>query len=158
MSAARRTAFTLYGLIALASLGFGLVYLTRDSFQPYHADAVGMPFDSLEPPLQVLILALMKVAAGGWLALVVFTVPLLLGPFRKGDRLTRFAIPLGLLACYGPTLWATLMVLTQTPATPPWYGAATACASILLAVALDRPWQRVDAEPAEAAAAGGRAG
>lgn len=39
-------AFICYSLAALGSIGFGLVYLARSSFMPYHRDAISTPWVS----------------------------------------------------------------------------------------------------------------
>lgn len=57
-----------YFLAAILLAAFGGVYLFRSEFMPYHADALGMDWNSVDRTVQVLILALMRVAGGGWLA------------------------------------------------------------------------------------------
>ena len=140
MEKRRKVALVLYFLVALASLALGLTYFLLDHFLPYHETAVGIPWDQLNSRLQTLLLALMQVAAGGWLALFVLLMALILVPFRRGQRWARFIIPVGILAFYLPTLHATLQVLENTPAVPPWYGAAIACAAAVIGLLLDAPW------------------
>ncbi|MGB6923619.1 MAG: membrane dipeptidase [Methyloceanibacter sp.] len=147
MTTRRKIALVLYFLVALFSFGLGLTYGLRDQFQSYHETAVGVPWDQLDSRLQTLLLALMEVAAGGWLALFVLTMALLFGPFRRGEHWARVIIPLGILTLYIPTLLATLRVLTNTPAVPPWYGAAAACAAAVIGFYLDRPWSRSPDRP-----------
>ncbi|MGB2933041.1 MAG: hypothetical protein WBB88_11915, partial [Methyloceanibacter sp.] len=95
MTTRRKIALVLYFLVALFSFGLGLTYGLRDQFQSYHETAVGVPWDQLDSRLQTLLLALMEVAAGGWLALFVLTMALLFGPFRRGEHWARVIIPLG---------------------------------------------------------------
>ena len=142
METRRRIARVLYVLVALASLALGLTYFLLDHFLPYHETAVGVPWDQLDSRLQTLLLALMEVAAGGWLALFVLLMALILVPFQRGERWARFIIPVGILAFYLPTLHATLKVLEHTPAVPPWYGAAIACAAAVIGFFLDGPWSK----------------
>jgi hypothetical protein len=138
----RRAAIAIHLVQAVVCFGFAARYALPDTILPYHADALGMTTEDLPEATRVLILALMDVAAAGWLALGVMVAALALGPFARGDRLARWLVPAGLLVFYVPTLLATLQVLRGTPADPPWYGPAVACAMALVALALDAPWSR----------------
>ena len=140
MKTRHKIALVLYVLVCLFSLWLGLTYFLLRHFQPYHEQAVGVPWDQLDARLQTLLLALMEVAAGGWFALSVLTLALVIVPYRRGERWARIIIPIGILAFYGPTLLATLRVLRDTPAVPPWYGAAIACVAAVIGLFLDRPW------------------
>jgi len=48
---------------------FGFAYLLKPSFMPYHAEAVGMPWEDVPYNFQRLIWTYMKAASGGWIAL-----------------------------------------------------------------------------------------
>ena len=84
--------------------------------------------------------AVLSSGASGWFALFVLPMALIIVPFRRGDRWARIIIPVGILTFYLPTLHATLQVLNHTPAVPPWYGAAIACAAAVIGFFLDAPW------------------
>ena len=126
----------------IVSIGLGAVYLFRESFMPYHAEALSRSWIELEPTLQALIGALMNVAGAGWVALGVATLVLVALPVRRGEQWARVLVPMLLLLFYIPTLFATLTVLRETPASPPWYGNAGACLVALAAFFLDTPWRR----------------
>lgn len=67
MSIRMKLAFSCYFLSGVLLVGFGLVYMFRAEFMPYHAVAVGMSWAEVPPQFQVLILALMKgVGAHAW--------------------------------------------------------------------------------------------
>jgi hypothetical protein len=136
MRLADRLAFLCYGLVALLAVAFGLVYLTRSEFMPYHGDAVGMPWAELDPRLQTLLLALLRLAGGGFLAAGIALGILLLIPFRRGDPWVRWALPLVGLASALPTLLAVLLVQNRTPARPPIVFALLAVALIVIGAAL----------------------
>jgi hypothetical protein len=55
-------------MAALILFVFGMIYLLRGSFMPYHSEAVGMSWEQVQPSMQYLLLALMRAAAGGFLA------------------------------------------------------------------------------------------
>ena len=120
----RTVAFCCHLLAALSLLIFALVYLFRSEFMPYHAVAVGQNWAEVDPAFQVLTLALMKVAGGGWLATALAVIILLLIPFRKGARWADWAIPVIGLPASVSSLYVTLYVAHHTPASPPWIAAA----------------------------------
>lgn len=132
MNSKLKIAFSFHGLTVIILSIFGFVYLFQPQFMPYHADAVEMQWSELAPGLRVLILALMKVVAGAWLAGASAMALLLIFPFRKGERWSYFAVPLIGLLLSGSSLYATLYVRGNTPANPPWIAAAV---SIVLLVA-----------------------
>jgi hypothetical protein len=137
----RKIAATFYVVNALVSIALGGLYLFRGSFMPYHAEALGQRWADLEPALQTLLKALMEVAGAGWIGIGVATLVLVAVPMRRGETWGRLLIPTLFLIFYVPTLLATLAVLNQTPAAPPWYGNAIACLATLAGVLVDAPWR-----------------
>lgn len=137
-----RVAAWIYTFIAIPSLVLGTIYLFSPTFMPYHAVALGKEWTALDIATQVLIKALMEVAAGGWLALGALLLLLVAFPIRRGERWARWTAPIAALLFYVPTLLATLSVLQHTPATPPWHGNLFMCVASVLAFLLDAPWQR----------------
>ncbi len=136
-----RVAAFLYAAVAFVSLVLGAIYLFRDSFMPYHAAALGKDWDELGPATQTLLKALMEVAAGGWLALGTLVLLLVAFPIWRGERWARLAVPAALLIFYVPTLLATLSVLHETPASPPWRFNVVACLCAVVGFVLDAPWR-----------------
>ena len=112
-------AFICYLVAAIGSIGFGLVYLARSTFMPYHRDAISTPWEKLEKPYQALFLGLIKVAGGGFLVSGLSVVFMTLFPFRAGEEWVRFAIPIVGLSMAFPVLFATVHVRRHTPASPP---------------------------------------
>jgi len=137
----RRVAAWIYAGIALPSLALGTIYLFRPTFMPYHAVALGKEWAELDAATQALIKALMEVAGGGWLALGTLMLLLVAFPIRRGERWARWAAPTASLLFYVPTLLATLSVLQQTPASPPWRANLGMCVASVIAFLLDAPWQ-----------------
>ena len=86
---------------------------------PYHAVAVGQSWAEVDPAFQVLILALMKVTGGGWLATALAVGILLSIPFAKGARWCYWAIPIIGLPTSLSSLYVTTYVAHNTPASPP---------------------------------------
>lgn len=127
-----RITFACYLLGCLALLVLALTYLLRSEFMPYHAVAVGRSWAEVDPSFQILISALMKVTGGGWLATALAVGILLLIPFRQGLRWAYWAIPVIGLPTSLTSLYATLYVARNTPASPPWMAAALG--TLLLAI------------------------
>ena len=119
MSNTSLISFISYGLVALISILFGLIYLIRDRFMPYHSKAVDLSWSDLEPNLQVLIIALMRAAGGGFLATGLAMLILLIIHSQTGDTQAIYGIPLISFCTSLGALYATLLVKTRTPGTPP---------------------------------------
>ena len=142
-----RVAAWLYAVTAIVSLVLGSIYFFRPTFMPYHSVALSKDWEQLDHATQTLIKGLMEVAAGGWLALGALVLFLVAFPIRRGERWARFAAPIGLLLCYVPTLLATLSVLRETPASPPWLPTGALCVAAVLGFLLDAPWSSGSALP-----------
>ncbi len=140
-SLSKTLASVVYGVTAVVSLVLGSIYLFSSQFMPYHAEALSTDWEQLDSATQTLLLALMDVAGAGWLALGTGLLVLIFLPFRNNRKWAGYLIPALILLFYMPTLLATLNVLNQTPANPPWYGNAIALASALVGVIIDRPWR-----------------
>lgn len=141
MSLRRKIGATFYVVNSLVSLILGSTYLFRDSFMPYHADALQRSWGEVDPALQTLLGALMDVAGAGWIGIGVATLVLVAVPLRRGERWGRLLIPALFLIFYVPTLLATVAVMHETPATPPWYGNALACVATVAGIVADGPWR-----------------
>ena len=119
-----KVTFFCYLLAALLLAAFGVTYLFRSSFLPYHAVAVGRSWTEVEPAFQSLILNLMKVVGGGFLGTAFAMIILLFKALRKGQQWSFWAIfIMGLIASL-TSLYATINVGLNTPASPPWMAAA----------------------------------
>jgi hypothetical protein len=63
--------FISYFLAFLIILAFSVIYLRRSDFLPYHSIAIARTWDKVDSRMQLLIMALIKVAGGAWLALAI---------------------------------------------------------------------------------------
>jgi len=142
MSLRARVVVVLYAVNAVISIALGAMYLFRQTFMPYHEAALGRPWSKLDVELQSLLGALMDVAGAGWMALGIAIIVLVAIPVRRGERWARFLVPGLFMLFYVPTLLATLTVLNETTASPPWYGNAVACLVAAIAFFIDAPWRR----------------
>ena len=136
MSGRQKVTFLCYLLAVSLLIVFGLMYLFRSEFMPYHAVALGASWSELDPAFQILLLALMRVVGGGFLATACAMGILLLKPFRQGIRWAYWAIPaIGLVASFA-SLYATIYVTRNTPASPPWIAAALGALLLVMGLIL----------------------
>jgi hypothetical protein len=129
-----KAAFGCHLAAILIVIAFGFTYLFRTEFMPYHAVAVGVPWDQVNLSFQVLILGLMRAVGGACFAVAVLELILLLVPFRQGAVWARWTIPAGGLVMSAAALYAMTYVALHTPATPPWI--APAAGALLLVIGL----------------------
>ena len=138
MSTPRSIAFCLYFLCFLAPFVFGVRYLVRSRFLPYHQAALNMPWEALDFRLQTLLLGLIKAAAGGMLATAAGGFSILFLPFRAGASWANWAL-LAILLCGGlPTIYATNRVWRKTGASTPQLPAILVVALGVIACAIAR--------------------
>jgi hypothetical protein len=136
MTTRGKAAAVSYSIVALISVVLGSIYLFSSQFMPYHAAALGTAWVALEPAEQTLLLALMRVAGGGWVAVGITLAVLVAVPFRQGQAWAVWLIPLLGLVFYLPNLYATVRVTLDTPATAPWYGNLAGIVALLAGYAL----------------------
>ena len=116
----KKYVFTSYLLIGLIGLMFSFLYLFSPHFMPYHAAAVKMEWNEINPDFQVLILALMRVSGGGWLATSGSILTLLVFSYKKERYWINPAILILGLSVLIPTFIATISVKLHTMGNPPW--------------------------------------
>jgi len=136
MTTRGKAAAVSYSIVALISVVLGSIYLFSSQFMPYHAAALGTTWAALEPAEQTLLLALMRVAGGGWVAVGIALAVLVAVPFRQGQAWAMWLIPLLGLVFYLPNLYATVRVTLDTPANAPWYGNLAGIVALLVGYAL----------------------
>jgi len=127
----QQISFGSYSLVAVIGLAFGLIYLIRSKFMPYHSAAVGLAWTEVDERFRILIIAILRVAGGGFLAASAATIFLLLIPFRSGELWANWALLAVGLASAVPSLIATLLIKLKTPASPPWIAAVAAIVLLL---------------------------
>ena len=137
MKSLRTIAYLCYGLVGLLGFVFAYIYLIRPEFMPYHADAVGASWNEIDASIKVLIIALMRVSGGGWLATSLSITLLLIARIKFQKIYFGFALVLVGLGGLIPTLYATLYVRANSPAVPPWMAAAGGILILIMALVMD---------------------
>ncbi|MGB7299257.1 MAG: hypothetical protein WBD34_08045 [Burkholderiaceae bacterium] len=124
----------------MADVILGARYFSANQFMPYHAQAISASWPEVDSGIQTLILALMKVAGGGWLALGFLTIVLAVAAFKTGSAGIRWALPTGTLIFYAASFVATWGVYQETGAPTPWGQSLAMIGLALLALVIDAPW------------------
>ena len=90
--------------VALAGILFGVRYMRRDAFLPYHAAVAGKSWAELDPGVQAVILGMLKIIGGGFVTLGV-TLLWLCFSLHEGVRWAPWAILTISAAALGPMLY-----------------------------------------------------
>ena len=125
-----------FSIVILVGLLFAGLYLFRRKFMPYHADAVERPWSELDKEIRVLVIALMRVVGGGWLASSLAMSIFLYIFILNGDLYAAVAIVITGLAVSIPTLIATLIVKHRSKANPPVFAAVLSMVLLLAGLAI----------------------
>jgi hypothetical protein len=109
-------------LVALAGILFGVRYMRRDAFLPYHAAVAGKSWPELDPGVQVVILGMLRIIGGGFATLGV-TLLWLCFALHEGARWAPWAILTISALALGPMLYVAAKLRAfrpeaQTPVRP----------------------------------------
>ena len=106
-------------LAALMILGVGLTYLFKNSFMPYHGEAISLEWNKVDSSIQFLILALMRAVSGGFIAVAILTA--FLQKKFASDKITwiPLLILIGGLIVSLASIYATLIVRFNSLGKPP---------------------------------------
>ena len=137
MKTLKTISFISYALVGLLGFVFAFIYLFRSEFMPYHAVAVGSEWTTVDESMKILILALMRVSGGGWLATAISITFLLIARSKFTSSIFSIGMTLVGLGALIPTLYATLFVRSNSPADPPWFAAVIGIALLVIALVLD---------------------
>jgi uncharacterized protein YjeT (DUF2065 family) len=102
-------------LVALAGIVFGVRYVRRDAFLPYHAAVAGKAWSELDPGVQVIILGMLKIIGGGFVTLGV-TLLWLCFALHEGARWAPWAILTISAVALGPMLYVAKKLRSFRPA------------------------------------------
>lgn len=121
MDKTKLVAVGLYSIVVLITALGGLQFVTATSFLEYHATAAGVTWSSLNPDLQMLILAGFKIAGSGFITVALSLALMILFSFtRQASSWSAIAIPLVGLVFWSSVLSTTLLIYSATGAETPW--------------------------------------
>ena len=135
-----KLALGIFLVAGAVDISLGATYFCSKRFMSYHAEAVGTPWQELDAGVQTLVLALMKLAGGGWFALGVVTIALALAAVKTRSVLARWTLPVGTLISWSASFAATWGVYQATGASTPWGPSLAMIGLAFFAFAMDAPW------------------
>ena len=109
-------------IVALAVIVFGVRYMRRDSFMPYHAAVAGKSWSELDAGVQRVVLGMLRIIGGGFATLGV-TLLWLCFALHEGARWAPWAILTVSAAALVPMLYVAIQLRSfrpdaQTPVRP----------------------------------------
>ena len=106
-------------LAVVLLLGMGLIYLLKNSFMPYHSEAVSLEWNEVYFGTQFLILALMRAISGGFIAIAVVIAFLQYKFSSTKIKWLPIIILISGLIVGITSIYATLIVKFNTAGSPP---------------------------------------
>jgi hypothetical protein len=130
------TPIALYFMVGVISLVMAYKSLFFKKFIPFHEQAAGKPLESLDLPIQHVIIALMRVSGLGFLVVALLLCIFPVVNYFRPDAFAKYAVPaISFLYCSG--LFVTNYYLhKQTKAKTPWKGALAAMALISIGIVI----------------------
>lgn len=122
-----------YGLAFLITAAFACAYLARSTFMPYHEVAAGRAWTEVDPGMQLLLLALIKVVGAASLALAVggyFQLYMLFS--GQWTYLLLIGFQIYCLITIAPPVMIATVVRRKTTARPPIF---SGCVALILTLA-----------------------
>ncbi|MEG1042876.1 MAG: hypothetical protein RSE94_23465 [Pseudomonas sp.] len=114
-------ALSAYLLAFLVVATFAMIYVNRARFMPYHSQAVARPWSELDPRVQLLMLAFMRIVGWAWLAATCAGLMFLYLVFFEFPGLLQLLGFQGFcLLMIAPVIVVSGHVQRQTGAKTPW--------------------------------------
>ena len=134
----KKIASTANYLAAALLMSFGLVYLTKASFMPYHSEAVSLEWEAIEQEFHILILALMRAVGGGFVAASISIIVLQYHFDKNRIKWIPLLILLVGTIISATSIYATAIVRLNTPGNPPTSVAIFGLILIIIGYLLNR--------------------
>ena len=128
--------YALYIIVGLITFGIGLRFLLSKKFFSYHREATGLEWNNIDKSLQMIILAIMKMAGIGitCLSVLIITYPFM---FMCSDNFfDKFLVPIISLLFWIGSFNITFNVHKKTSANTPWKGSLFSTILIVIAILL----------------------
>lgn len=104
-------------VVAIGGILFGVRYMRREAYLPYHAVVAGKAFTELDPGVQAIILGMLKIIGGGFATLGVALLWLCYA-LLKGERWAPWAILTVSAVALIPMLYVAITFRTFRPGAP----------------------------------------
>lgn len=104
----------LLAIAGLISILFGVRYFFASEFMPYHATVAGKSWSELEPGMRTIILGMLKIIGGGFLAYGLAVLWLLI-PLGQKQSWAAWAVLTVSLASVLPSVYVTIWLRRVSP-------------------------------------------
>ncbi len=126
---------SLFFIVGIITLLIGLRFLLTKKFFSYHIEATWLEWNKIENPLQIVILAIMKMAGFGILCLSIFIIALSILRFNNQvNTFLEYFVPIISLLFWSGSFGVTFSVYKKTNANTPWKGSLFSMSLIIIAV------------------------
>ena len=99
------TAFAIYLLGAIGAVIFGLMYMSRREFMPYHGQAIGKTWAELDDKFKTLFLVLLKAIGIPIMGLGISGIAILFFAFTSRELWSYYTMPVIELFGWGGFTW-----------------------------------------------------
>jgi len=122
----------LYFFVGVISLVMSIKNLTAKTFLPFHAQAIGKPWDQIDKQFQYLIQTLMKLTGMGFLVVALILLVLPISNIFIKSSIVTFLVPVTSgLFCFGLYLF-NYRLYRSTNAETPWKNSLMAIFVIII--------------------------
>lgn len=122
--------------VGIITLCVGMKFLKAKVFFPYHKEASGMEWKDVNEKLQVVILAIMRMAGFGILCLSIMMIFYVLFIFNNNNIFIKYSVPIISLLFWCGSFGTTFKVHKKTNANTPWKGSLFCVVSLLICILL----------------------
>ena len=120
------TSTAFYFLVGIICLLMAYKSIFSKKYLPFHEEAAGRPWESLEKPLQNVIHTILKISGLGFLVIFLLLSFFPIYNYFKHVAFIRYSIPLiSLIYCFGLFLF-NYRLFKQTKSNTPWKGSLVA--------------------------------
>jgi hypothetical protein len=122
----------IYIMVGIICLLMAYKSISSKKYLPFHEEAAGTPWDSIEKPLQNVILTILRISGLGFFILFLFLVVFSSVNYFKPDPFIKYSVPIiSSIYCFGLFLF-NFILYKQTDAKTPWIGSLIALFLILM--------------------------
>jgi len=121
----------IYIFVGIICLLMAYKSIFSKKYLPFHEEAAGMSWDSIDKRLQNVIITILRISGLGFLIIFLFLSVFSIINYFKHDPLIKFSIPaISLIYCFGLFLF-NFQLFRRTKAKTPWIGSIIAMIMIL---------------------------
>lgn len=115
-----RVALAAYAVPTVGLFLQGVLYLATPRFMPYHAEALGVPWEELSAAHQQFLLGVIRAMGAGSITVTCALAVLILAPWRRRERWAMWTVPAVGVLFTALTAHAAYTIDAGTPAATPW--------------------------------------